>query len=58
MPLPGAVVGDQVATDGLPAWRLGYTFVRYAPSLPDAPPGPRVLARLGRLVKPLIFRRP
>jgi predicted HAD superfamily phosphohydrolase YqeG len=56
LPRPVAVVGDQVATDGLLAWRLGCTFVRYDPSLPKAPPGPRVMAQLGRLVKPLIFR--
>src|SRR5947209_8591328 len=36
LPRPGVVVGDQVATDGLLAWRLGYTFVRYNPSLPHA----------------------
>lgn len=57
LPGPGAVVGDQVATDGLLAWRLGYTFVRYSPRLADVPPGPRVMAQLGRLIKPLVLRR-
>jgi hypothetical protein len=39
-PRPGAVVGDQIATDGLLARRLGYAFVDYSPPLGEIPPGP------------------
>jgi len=56
LPLPGAVVGDQVPTDGLLARRLGYTFLHYQPPLDDVPLGPRVMHRLGRLALPLLFR--
>jgi predicted HAD superfamily phosphohydrolase YqeG len=53
-PRPGAVVGDQVATDGILARRLGYTFLECPP--PDhMPPGPRVMHGLGSLVRPLVF---
>ena len=54
-PRPGAVIGDQVATDGILARRLGYTFVLYDPRLTDVPAGPRLMAALGRLVRPLMF---
>lgn len=56
LPRPGAVVGDQVPTDGLLARRLGYTFLHYQPRLDDIPLGPRVMHRLGRLAVPLLFR--
>jgi predicted HAD superfamily phosphohydrolase YqeG len=55
LPRPGAVVGDQVATDGILAWRLGYTFVHYTPQLP-VPLGPRLMRLLGRPLRPLLFR--
>ena len=55
MPRPGAVVGDQVATGGLPAWRLEYTSVRFDPRMPHVPPGPRVVPQPGRLIRTLIF---
>ncbi|WP_347588255.1 hypothetical protein [Acrocarpospora sp. B8E8] len=48
LPRPGVVVGDQVATDGLLACRLGYTFLHYCPSLPHIPRGPRLMRHLGR----------
>jgi predicted HAD superfamily phosphohydrolase YqeG len=57
LPRPGAVVGDQVATDGLLARRLGFTFLHYQPPLADVPMGPRVLHRVGQLAVPLLFRR-
>lgn len=57
-PRPGVVVGDQIATDGLLARRLGYTFVQYRPPLGDMPAGPRLLRQLGRLVRPVAFSRP
>ncbi|HUB41594.1 MAG TPA: hypothetical protein VMA72_22340 [Streptosporangiaceae bacterium] len=58
LPRPGIVIGDQVATDGLLARRLGYTFLHYAPRLAGAPAGPRLLQQTGELVLPLVFRAP
>jgi len=55
LPRPGAVVGDQVATDGLLAYRLGYTFLHWSPPLTGVPPGPRLMQFLGRVAKPLFF---
>jgi predicted HAD superfamily phosphohydrolase YqeG len=57
LPRPGAVVGDQVPTDGLLARRLGFTFLHYQPRLADVPPGPRLMHRLGQLAVPLLFSR-
>jgi predicted HAD superfamily phosphohydrolase YqeG len=57
LPLPGAVIGDQVPTDGLLALRLGFTFLHYQPRLDGVPFGPRVMHRLGRLVVPTLFGR-
>ena len=57
-PRPGVVVGDQIATDGLLARRLGYAFVQYRPAPDEIPGGPRLLGQLGRLVRPVAFRRP
>jgi predicted HAD superfamily phosphohydrolase YqeG len=54
LPRPGVVIGDQPATDGLLARRLGYTFLHYCPPLRAAPIGPRLLAYGGRLVLPLL----
>jgi predicted HAD superfamily phosphohydrolase YqeG len=56
LPRPGAVIGDQVPTDGLLAQRLGYTFLHYSPRLAGVPLGPRLVHRLGRLALPLLFR--
>lgn len=56
-PRPGVVVGDQIATDGLLARRLGYAFVQYRPPLDEMPAGPRLLRQLGRLVRPVAFSR-
>jgi len=51
---PGAVIGDQVATDGILARRLGYTYLECPP--PDHMPlGPRMMHGLGSLVGPLVF---
>ncbi len=57
LPRPGAVIGDQVPTDGLLARRLGFTFLHYQPRLDDVPLGPRVMHRLGRLAVPVLFSR-
>lgn len=56
LPRPGAVIGDQVATDGILAWRLGYAFVHYTPQLPNIPLGPRLMRQVGRPIRPLLFR--
>jgi predicted HAD superfamily phosphohydrolase YqeG len=55
-PRPGAVIGDQVATDGILARRLGYTYLE-CPWPDHMPPGPRVMHELGSLVRPLVFTR-
>ena len=53
-PRPGAVVGDQMATDGILARRLGYTYLECPP--PDQMPlGPRMMHELGSLVRPFVF---
>jgi hypothetical protein len=56
LPRPGAVIGDQVITDGLLARRLGFTFLQYQPSAGDIPRGPRILHFLGQRAVPLLFR--
>jgi diacylglycerol kinase family enzyme/predicted HAD superfamily phosphohydrolase YqeG len=58
LPRPGAVVGDQLPTDGLLAYRLGYAFLHYAPDHPSAPVGPRLMHRWGQALRPVLFRRP
>jgi len=50
------VIGDQVATDGLLALRLGYTFLHWSPPLAGVPLGPRLMGGLGQLAKPLFLR--
>jgi predicted HAD superfamily phosphohydrolase YqeG len=57
LPKPGAVIGDQLPTDGLLARRLGFTFLHWDPKLSGIPPGPRLLHQLGRLARPLFFGR-
>jgi predicted HAD superfamily phosphohydrolase YqeG len=57
LPRPGAVIGDQVATDGLLARRLGYTFLHWNPRLAGVPLRPRLMGFLGRLVQPLFRTR-
>ena len=57
LPSPGAVIGDQVPTDGLLAYRLGFTFLYWNPRLHGVPLGPRAMHLVGRLALPLLFRR-
>ena len=57
-PRPGVVIGDQLATDGVLARRLGYAFLQYRPDQGSLPPGPRLMDWGGRLVRPLLFARP
>jgi predicted HAD superfamily phosphohydrolase YqeG len=57
LPGPGVVVGDQIATDGILARRLGYTFLHFRPDRGEMPPGPHLLAGCGDALRPLLFGR-
>jgi predicted HAD superfamily phosphohydrolase YqeG len=57
-PRPGVVIGDQLATDGALARRLGYAFLQYHPDQRSLPVGPRLMDWGGQLVRPLLFARP
>ena len=57
LPRPGAVAGDQVLTDGILAYRLGFIFLHYAPRQVGVPLGPALMRRGGELVRPVLFRR-
>lgn len=52
---PCAVVGDQIATDGVLAWRLGLAFVHYIPEDRVAPVGPRLMQALGAPLRRALF---
>lgn len=54
--MPGVVVGDQIATDGVLASRLRYSFLRYRGHDHTRPLGPRAMALLGLPLRPLLFR--
>lgn len=56
LPSPGLVIGDQIATDGALAWRLGFDFVYFRPERDRIPLRPRVLDLVGSGLRPLIFR--
>lgn len=55
LPRPVVVVGDQVLTDGLLAWRIGATFVHWRHHGP-VPAWPRIQQLLGRWPRRLVFR--
>ena len=55
-PKPGVVIGDQMATDGALARRLGYAFLQYHPDQ-SLPLRPRMMDWAGRLVRPMLFGR-
>ena len=57
LPTPRVVIGDQAATDGILARRLGCTFLHYTPLLTNTPVGPRLMSRCGRLVEPWLAGR-
>ena len=57
LPTPGAVIGDQLPTDGILARRLGYLFLHYDPPYDQVPIGPRLMHRWGRAVRPILFGR-
>ena len=54
-PRPGVVIGDQLATDGALARRLGYAFLQFQPDQSSLPTGPRLMDWAGRLVRPMLF---
>ena len=56
-PRPGVVIGDQLATDGALARRLGYAFLQYHPDPSSLPLGPRMMDWAGQVVRPLLFAR-
>jgi predicted HAD superfamily phosphohydrolase YqeG len=55
LPRPGVVIGDQLATDGIFAWRLGFDFIHYHPATGESPPGVRIMNLTGYLLRPLFF---
>jgi hypothetical protein len=57
LPRPGAVIGDQLPTDGILAYRLGYLFLHFDPPYGHVPLGPRLMHRWGQAVRPVLFRR-
>jgi predicted HAD superfamily phosphohydrolase YqeG len=57
LPQPGAVIGDQLPTDGVLAYRLGYTFLHYTPPMTGVPIGPKFMHRWGQLIRPVLFGR-
>ena len=57
LPRPGAVIGDQVPTDGLLAYRLEFTFMYWNPPMDGVPLGPRLMHVVGGLALPLFFQR-
>jgi predicted HAD superfamily phosphohydrolase YqeG len=57
LPRPGVVVGDQAATDGVLAWRLGFSFLHCRPLTVAVPPGPQIMNQLVRPLLPLLFDR-
>ena len=56
LPRPGVVIGDQVATDGALAWRLGYSFIHYYPNA-DVPLASKLMRYAGFSLQPFLFRR-
>lgn len=55
LPRPGVVIGDQIATDGVLPWRLGYSFLHFRHQRTGIPRGPRIMALIGRPLLPLLF---
>ena len=51
------VVGDQVMTDGVLAWRLGATFMQLVIADEGEAPRQALMRRLGRSLSSLLFRR-
>ncbi|MCP3995284.1 MAG: hypothetical protein GY722_09495 [bacterium] len=51
------VVGDQVLTDGVLAWRLGATFVQLVVDPSNEPTAQSRLRKRGRWIEPFLFRK-
>jgi predicted HAD superfamily phosphohydrolase YqeG len=58
LPKPGVLVGDQLLTDGLLAWRLGFAFAHLHQLGVRRPWGPAIMRQLGRPLRRLLFHRP
>jgi hypothetical protein len=56
LPRPAVLVGDQLATDGVLAWRLGFAFAHVHHRGTRLPRGPAALGQLGRPLRRLLFR--
>ncbi len=54
---PVVVLGDQVLTDGLLAWRLGATFLHLVLDAEGEPPRQAKLRAIGRVVERALFRQ-
>mgnify|MGYP001826590708 CR=1 FL=1 len=52
------VVGDQVLTDGVLAWRLGATFAHLVIDDSSEPPDQSRMRRRGKWFEPLLFKKP
>lgn len=50
------VVGDQVLTDGVLAWRLGATFIHLVIDDSTEPPDQTRMRRIGAWLEPLLFK--
>jgi len=55
LPPPVVMIGDQIATDGLLAWRLGFLFLHYTLDRAAVPAGPRLMGALGWPLRRLLF---
>jgi predicted HAD superfamily phosphohydrolase YqeG len=51
------VIGDQILTDGILAWRLGAAFVHLAIDVEDEAPRQAMMRRIGGVIRALLFRR-
>ena len=56
LPQPAVLVGDQLATDGVLAWRLGFAFAYVRHPEHRHPWGPAMLRRIGGPLRRLLFR--
>jgi hypothetical protein len=52
LPQPAGPVGDQIATDGVLARRLGFAFAHVQYTNYPPPRGPRLMRRLGKPLRP------
>lgn len=55
LPSPGIIVGDQIATDGVLARRLGFAFAHVQYSRFSPPRGPRLMRQVGKPLRGWLF---